>query len=42
MARGARSFEHRYIKRGRITQQLTPNEMTQAIDEQWFDPPAAP
>ncbi|MFY2834673.1 flavodoxin family protein [Achromobacter xylosoxidans] len=42
MARGARSFEHRHIKRGRMTQQLTPDEMTQAIDEQWFDPPAAP
>jgi len=36
MARGAISFEHKYIKRGRMTQQLTPEEMLQAIDHEWF------
>lgn len=37
MARGARSFEHRHVLRGRMTQQITPDEMIQAIDETWFD-----
>lgn len=36
MARGARSFEHRQVLRGRMTQQLTPDEMLQAIDKAWF------
>lgn len=37
MARGARSFEHRHVLRGRMTQQLTPEQMLQAIDEEWLD-----
>ncbi|MBH1987376.1 MAG: hypothetical protein I8H76_08665 [Burkholderiales bacterium] len=36
MARGARSFEHRQVLRGRMTQQLTPEEMLGAIDAEWF------
>ncbi|HBO1439936.1 TPA: hypothetical protein L4F23_005432 [Pseudomonas aeruginosa] len=36
MARGARSFEHRHVLRGRMTQQISPEQMLQAIDEQWF------
>lgn len=36
MARGARSFEHRQVLRGRMTQQLTPDEMLSAIDAEWF------
>ncbi len=43
MQRGARSFEHRYIRRGRMTQQLSADEMLQAIDAQWFaDAPSIP
>lgn len=38
MARGARSFEHRQVLRGRMTQQLTPEEMLRAIDAEWFVP----
>jgi flavodoxin len=36
MARGARSFEHRHVLRGRMTQQLTSEQMLQAIDAEWF------
>ncbi|TDF67582.1 hypothetical protein E1J61_02290 [Cupriavidus sp. L7L] len=36
MQRGARSFEHRHILRGRMTQQITPDEMLKAIDAEWF------
>lgn len=36
IARGAASFEHRVVLRGRMTQQLSPNEMLQAIDDAWF------
>ncbi|MEK9711839.1 MAG: hypothetical protein VW258_04655 [Thalassolituus sp.] len=36
MARGAVPFEHRSALRGRMTQQITPEEMLQAIDEEWF------
>lgn len=36
MARGARSFEHRHVLRGRMTRQLTPQQMLQAIDDEWF------
>ncbi|WP_220815475.1 flavodoxin family protein [Pseudomonas paralcaligenes] len=42
MARGARSFEHRHVLRGRMTRQLTPDEMIQAIDDHWFGAPASP
>ena len=40
MARGARSFEHRPVLRGRMTRQLTPDEMLRAIDDEWFVPEA--
>jgi len=40
MARGAASFEHRAVLRGRMTQQLSPEEMLQAIDNTWFGPQA--
>ncbi|MEC3768849.1 flavodoxin family protein [Cupriavidus sp. SS-3] len=36
MAHGARSFEHRHVLRGRMTRQLTPDEMLRAIDDEWF------
>lgn len=36
LARGARSFEHRHVLRGRMTQQLTPDAMLKAIDAEWF------
>lgn len=36
MERGARAFEHRHVLRGRMTQQLTPDEMLAAIDAEWF------
>ena len=36
MARGAVSFEHRSVQRGRMTQQMTPEEMLAVIDEEWF------
>jgi flavodoxin len=42
MARGARSFEHRHVLRGRMTQQLAPEEMRRAIDEQWLGTKAQP
>lgn len=38
MARGARSFEHRHVLRGRMTRQITPDEMKHAIDGKWFAP----
>lgn len=37
LLRGARSFEHRHALRGRMTQQLPPEEMLKAIDLEWFD-----
>lgn len=36
IARGAKSFEHRHVLRGRMTQQLTPEQMLQAIDDEWL------
>ncbi|WP_062194177.1 flavodoxin family protein [Caldimonas taiwanensis] len=36
MAQGAKSFEHRHVLRGRMTRQLTPEQMLQAIDDEWF------
>ncbi|MET3823534.1 MULTISPECIES: flavodoxin family protein [Burkholderia] len=36
IARGAASFEHRAVLRGRMTRQLTPDEMLRSIDDQWF------
>lgn len=41
MARGARSFEHRSVLRGRMTQQLTPEQMLEQIDRHWL-PAAVP
>ncbi|MBE2210617.1 MAG: hypothetical protein IAE66_03325 [Xanthomonadaceae bacterium] len=40
MERGATSFEHKHVLRGRMTQQLTPEEMLQAIDADWFGTPS--
>ena len=42
MARGAKSFEHRQVLRGRMTQQLTPEQMLQAMDDEWFGEQARP
>ncbi|NMK47019.1 hypothetical protein [Achromobacter sp. Bel] len=42
MAHGAKSFEHRYVLRGRMTRQLTPEQMLLAIDDEWFGPQAHP
>ena len=38
LARGARSFEHRHVLRGRMTHQLTADEMLRIADEEWFAP----
>lgn len=35
LERGARSFEHRYIRRGRMGQQLSTEELLQAVDALW-------
>lgn len=35
MAQGARSFQHRFVKRGRMGRQLSPDEMLKAIDAEW-------
>jgi flavodoxin len=35
LERGARSFEHRYIRRGRMGQQLSTEQMLQAVDDLW-------
>jgi hypothetical protein len=37
MARGAKSFEHRRMLRGRMMQQISPEQMIQAIDREWFN-----
>ena len=34
-ARGAASFAHRSVRRGRMTRQMTPDAMLQTIDKQW-------
>lgn len=36
MARGARSFAHRKVLRGRMTRQLSPAHMLEVIEEDWF------
>lgn len=36
MQRGASSFEHRHVIRGRMTQQLSSEQMLEAIDKEWF------
>ncbi|MEZ6960406.1 MULTISPECIES: flavodoxin family protein [unclassified Aeromonas] len=38
MARGAKSFAHRHVLRGRMTRQLTPDQMVAAIDD-WLPKP---
>jgi len=35
MARGARSFEHRFVRRGRMGQQLSTEEMLDIVDTEW-------
>ena len=35
LQRGARSFEHQFIRRGRMGQQLAPQEMLEAFDAKW-------
>ena len=35
LAKGARSFEHRYVRRGRMGQQLSTEELLQAVDAAW-------
>ncbi|WP_440893359.1 hypothetical protein AAGU50_11125 [Aeromonas dhakensis] len=42
LAKGARSFEHRSVLRGRMLQQISPGDMLQVVDEQWFVDPVAP
>ena len=42
MARGARSFEHKHVLPGRMTQQITPEQMLQAIDDEWLGSQAKP
>lgn len=37
MAKGAVSFEHKHVIRGRMTQQITPEEMLKTISEAWFN-----
>jgi flavodoxin len=36
MKGGARSFEHRFVRRGRMTQQISPDEMVRVIESEWF------
>lgn len=36
MAQGASSFEHRSVLRGRMTRQITREQMLQRIDQDWF------
>ena len=36
MERGAKSFEHKSVLRGRMMQQLTPEQMLRTIDDEWF------
>lgn len=42
MARGAKSFEHKHVLRGRMTQQITPDEMLKTIDAEWLSPRVNP
>lgn len=35
LQRGARSFEHQFIRRGRMGRQLSPEEMLEAFDSEW-------
>lgn len=40
MQRGAREFEHRFVRRGRMTRQLAPEAMVDVIDAEWsLEPP---
>lgn len=38
LARGARSFTHRHVLRGRMTRQLTPDKIVATIDD-WLPKP---
>lgn len=42
MKRGAKSFEHRSVRRGRMTQQISTEELLQAVDAQFPPLPASP
>jgi flavodoxin len=42
MEHGARSFEHRFVRRGRMTQQISPGEMVSVIESGWFIEDAEP
>ena len=44
MDRGADSFEHRFVRRGRMTQQISPESMLTDIDTTWelVEAPGAP
>lgn len=44
MENGARSFDHRFVRRGRMTQQISPDEMVSVIESEWFmeDPEPRP
>ena len=35
LKRGARSFEHQFIRRGRMLQQISPEEMLETFDSEW-------
>lgn len=41
LARGAVTFEHRTVLRGRMTQQITPEQILQFIDDRWLGTPLA-
>lgn len=42
LERGARELEHRWVRRGRMTQQISPEELIDAIDAEWLVGPDAP
>lgn len=42
MARGARAFEHRAVRRGRMTRQIAPGDMLKRIDVEWGLAPPGP
>jgi hypothetical protein len=42
LAHGAKSFEHRHVVRGRMMQQMSPEEMLRVIDAEWFTPAPTP
>ena len=42
MERGAKSFEHRSVRWGRMTQQISTEELLQSVDAQFPSPSASP